>query len=290
MRVGHQSTSFFQRLRFVGVASLAILVIGQPNPWAQEAGSVVAADKRVQGRTYIFAETGEKIPFALFVPSNYNAVKRWPLIVGLHGAGGLYDSMMRYEGLIDMAERDGFVMVTPLGYHPFGGFGIERSGLNPPPAIAQALRTLPANISQLSEQDVMTVLANARQEFNVDPERIYLWGHSMGGSGAYHLAAKFPDMWAAVAVAAPDPAATLAQLERLKRIPILVLQGDADQARRVEQTRASVAQMKQLGMEHVYLEIKGGDHTLFVSNNRDTLSKMFSFFNIAQKSQRGLSN
>ena len=45
--------------------------------------------------------------------------------------------------------------------------------------------------------------------------------------------------------------------------------------------------MKQLGMQYVYVEIKGGDHTLFVSKNRDTLSKIFSFFNIVQKDQRG---
>ena len=41
--------------------------------------------------------------------------------------------------------------------------------------------------------------------------------------------------------------------------------------------------MKDLGMEHVYLEVKGGDHSLFVSQNRDTLSKVFSFFNIVGK-------
>ena len=35
--------------------------------------------------------------------------------------------------------------------------------------------------------------------------------------------------------------------------------------------------MKQLGMQYVYVEIKGGDHTLFVSKGRDTLSKMSRF-------------
>ena len=39
-------------------------------------------------------------------------------------------------------------------------------------------------------------------------------------------------------------------------------------------------------MEYVYVEIKGGDHSLFISKNRETLSKIFSFFNIVQKNQR----
>ena len=44
--------------------------------------------------------------------------------------------------------------------------------------------------------------------------------------------------------------------------------------------------MKQLGMEYVYVEIKGGDHSLFLSKSPETLSKIFSFFNIAHKNQR----
>ena len=44
---------------------------------AQEAGTVVRADKRVQERTYVFAETGRTIPYALFVPSTYSASKKW---------------------------------------------------------------------------------------------------------------------------------------------------------------------------------------------------------------------
>jgi len=51
-------------------------------------------------------------------------------------------------------------------------------------------------------------------------------------------------------------------------------------------TRATVDQMRQLGMQHLYIEIKGGDHTRFISQSRDTLSKVFSFFSVVQKNQR----
>ena len=43
-------------------------------------------------------------------------------------------------------------------------------------------------------------------------------------------------------------------------------------------------------MEYVYVELKGGDHSLFISKNRATLSKIFSFFNIVQKSHRAQTN
>jgi poly(3-hydroxybutyrate) depolymerase len=86
----------------------------------QEPGTVVAADRRVQARSYVFAETGQTIPYALFIPSTYSAAKKSPLIVALHGLGRPFDWMMGYQGMIDFAERDGFIVVSPLGYHPRG--------------------------------------------------------------------------------------------------------------------------------------------------------------------------
>ena len=247
----------------------------------QEPGTVVAADKRVQARSYVFADTGQTIPYALFVPSSYSASKKSPLIVALHGLGRPFDWMMGYHGMIDFAERDGFIVVAPLGYHPRGWYGSRGPGLAGNPQPAAPAEQLPADLGELSEKDVMNVLEIVRREFAVDAERIYLWGHSMGGAGTYHLAAKHPELWAGLAVAAPAPSAEPTQLEAFRQLPILVLQGDTDKL--VAQTRQWVAKMKELGMEHVYIEVKGGDHSLFISQNRDTLSKVFAFFNIVRK-------
>jgi hypothetical protein len=35
----------------------------------------------------------------------------------------------------------------------------------------------------------------------------------------------------------------------------------------------------------VYIELKGGDHTNFIARDREMLSKVFSFFNVARKGQ-----
>src|SRR5215211_5926939 len=69
------------------------------------------------------AETGKTIPYALFIPTTYKAAKKSPLIVALHGLGRPFDWMMGYQGMIDFAERDGFIVVSPLGYHPRGWYG-----------------------------------------------------------------------------------------------------------------------------------------------------------------------
>jgi dipeptidyl aminopeptidase/acylaminoacyl peptidase len=130
----------------------------------------------------------------------------------------------------------------------------------------------------LSERDVMNVLDIMRDEFNIDERRIYLAGHSMGGAGALYLGIKHKDIWAAVAASAPavrtqfhDPA----DLERARELPMILIQGDADRAVPVAQTRQWAEKMKQLAMTYEYREIRGGTHgSTLDSGARD----MFRFF------------
>jgi len=221
-------------------------------------------DPRILHRTYTF-ENGEQIPYALFVPSDYDASKSYPLMVSLHGLGRQYDWLMGYEGMLDFAERDGFIVVTPLGYVRDGWYGSRGKNKH----------------AAKSEQDVMDVLKIVRSEYNVNGNRIYLWGHSMGGAGTYHLAAKYPSIWAGLGVAAPAPNVKPEQLGKFKSLPIIVLQGDQD--RLVKVTRVWVSKMKELGIEHLYIEVPGGDHSHFISKDRAMLDKLFRFFTIVKK-------
>jgi pimeloyl-ACP methyl ester carboxylesterase len=46
--------------------------------------------------------------------------------------------------------------------------------------------------------DALEVLNIAESSLNVDPRRVYLTGHSMGGHGTWHLGALYPDRFAAI--------------------------------------------------------------------------------------------
>ena len=261
---------------------LAILTTGVAE--AQEPGSVIARDSRVQGRTYTFPGTGKDVPYSLFVPSSYSPSREWPLMVALHGRGRPYDWMLGYEGLVDAAERDGYIVVAPLGYHPRGWYGSRGPGLPRMRRPTGDTEPLPENLGALSEQDVMNVFALVREEFNIDDNRMYLWGHSMGGAGTYHLATQHADLWAAVGVAAPAPSASPDQLDAFRHVPVIVLQGDQDPL--INTTLRWVAKMRTLGMQHLYVEVKGGDHSRFINADREMIAKIFAFFNIARKDER----
>jgi poly(3-hydroxybutyrate) depolymerase len=132
----------------------------------------------------------------------------------------------------------------------------------------------PANLGELSEKDVMNVLALVRKEFNVDEKRIYLIGHSMGGAGTYHLGTKYPELWAGlgpIAAASGQPR----DVDKLKNIPVIVVHGDKDTAVQVASARRWADKLKEQNIVYEYLEIAGAGHGDVIGKG---MPKIFEFF------------
>ena len=98
-------------------------------------------------------------------------------------------------------------------------------------------------------------------------------GHSMGAIGTWFLGAKYPDIWAALGTIAGTGSPQ--SVARMRHIPQFVVHGDADPTVSVNGSRGMVAEMKKLSVEHVYIEVPGGNHTDIAVPN---LSAMFVFF------------
>jgi poly(3-hydroxybutyrate) depolymerase len=224
-------------------------------------------------RHYRLDAANEIIPYRMYVPTGYNGTKAYPVIVALHGLGGTEDSFFdNYNRTLPpLAEQHGYILVTPLGYRVDGSYGW---GLGTPPADAAVRRT-----QDLSEQDVMQVLQRVRKQYKIDDSRIYLMGHSMGAIGSWKIAPKFPDIWAALGPIAGSGAP--ATLEKIRHIPQIVVHGDADPTVPVTGSRNMVAKLKELGIEHKYIEVPGGLHSDVVAPN---LAAIVEFFNTHKKS------
>lgn len=267
-----------------------------------------SVDPRVQQRTYTFAETGEQMPYALFVSSKVTKDKKNPLIVSLHGLGGDQNTMVR-ESLrsVELAEQGGYILVAPMGYNSGGWYGIPPGapragganaagaaqrgrgvGIGPPPTAGAARPVIggtaitePAKVREASEKDVMTVLDMVRKEFNVDESRIYLMGHSMGGAGTYYLGSKHAHLWAALAPIAPaamgmtNDRAKVLQAIKDGGVPLLVSMGDADEAVPVANVRMWVDTMKELQMAYEYKEHPGVTHGPIMAAS---MSDIYEFF------------
>jgi predicted peptidase len=209
-----------------------------------------------------------EIEYGLYVPTSYDASRPTPLVIALHGLGSGITYMMEYSNLVELAERYGYVVATPMGFNERGWYGSRGYGNEFNRGQG------PANLGELSEQDVMNVLLLVQEELNVDRSRTYLIGQSMGGGGTWHLAMKYPDLWAAAVPMAPavysDPEALVAARD----LPFMVVMGDADELVDVEVTRRWVAEMEELGMTYEYIEVPGGTHA---SAGRDNIARVFEF-------------
>lgn len=261
---------------------------------AQAKGAPRPNDPRVQQRSYDFAfpQTGGSkgpahvsLPYALFVSSKVTKDKKNPLIIALHGLGGNPNTLMR-GNLLDLAEARGYIVFAPAGYNPRGWYGIPWTIARPLGAASKedpAAINDPPNLSELAEKDVMDLLGMARKEFNVDERRIYLMGHSMGGAGTLYLGSKYASNWAAIATIAPAARRMESNMDSILTkitMPVIVIQGDADTAVPVENTRKWIAEMKGRKMDYKYDEIPGGDHGSVIATG---MPDIFAFFDAHTK-------
>jgi len=216
-------------------------------------------------RHYAFSEAGEVMPYRLFVPASYTGERAYPLVVMLHGNGLTENQFMDGQNgaLQRLAEQHGYIVAAPLGYRVDGGYGYNNGSRS-----AEENRKL-----ELSEKDVLNVLALMRTHYRIDPARTYLAGHSMGGGGTWYMGARHPELWAALGSFAG--AATIDSLPPIPRTPQYIVHGDADATVSVERSRAMVAALQKLGVAHQYIEVPGGTHSNIIT---PSLAGLFDFF------------
>ena len=292
-------------------ASLAVLA-QEPRTKPKGGGMQFPIDPRVQMRSYLFkdGDVSETLEYAVYVSSKVSKDKASPLIVTLHGLGAP-PQIMFGEKALELAEEGGYILVGPMGFNVSGWYGIPNTPMSGMGAAAKkpaqpdakpaaksaipgeagqpgakpAAKSMgslfgdpnaPANLRELSEKDVMNVLDMVRKEFNVDNNRIYLMGHSMGGAGTLHLGVKYSSIWAALGPIAP--AAFQLNPDTLKEIPkmpIIFVHGDADEMVPVANTRQWIEKAKELGMTYEYNEMPAVTHGPVIN---DALPSVYAFF------------
>jgi predicted peptidase len=127
------------------------------------------------------------------------------------------------------------------------------------------------------EARALAALDQAAKEFNGDPQRTYLTGLSMGGYGAWDIAAQFPERFAALAVvcggvqrpamarskgtAAANVADAYAVVAgKVASLPIWLFHGAADPTIPVSESRNMMEALKRLNADVRYTEYAGVGH------------------------------
>ena len=231
---------------------------------------------------YVFAATGESMPLRYYVPTSWDGSSSLPIILMLHGAGADENSYMdRRDGqLMQLAEQHGYIVVSPLGHTPLGAYG---NPLRLPAVFGQddvaaqqvaAVDAARRRILALSELEVITALELVTERYGADRSRTYLAGHSMGSGGVWHLAARYPDRWRAIApMSGPFVSRTDYPFDRIRPLPIFMTEGRGATPS-LEGSRAMATFLREQGFDFEYLETDG-DHGGMVS---EVLPSIFDYF------------
>jgi len=93
----------------------------------------------------------------------------------------------------------------------------------------------------LAEGDVLNVIAEVKRVLNIDENRIYLEGECIGGVGCWQLAARYPDVFAAIA---PRGGVSSMFNENLRNVPVWQYHGEKDHP---EYAQRAVSLLRNMG-------------------------------------------
>ena len=171
-----------------------------------------------------------KAQYLLYLPTGYAESKnQWPLILFLHGAGERGDDLekVKIHGPPKLIAKEGkelpFVVVSPQC--PEEGWW--------------------SNDPQIEVLDAL--LDHIVYRYRIDQNRIYVTGLSMGGFGSWHLAAKYPDRFAAIApiCGGGDPR----DAPRISHLPVWAFHGAKDTIVEPDKSREMVDALKKAGSD-----------------------------------------
>jgi pimeloyl-ACP methyl ester carboxylesterase len=206
--------------------------------------------------TFFSVSDDTEQPYGLYIPPNYDASKKYPLVMMLHGAGSNHRLDLRR--VFGKSNLEGETDVEASRYFPKWD-DVDF-------IVASPFARGTAGYQGIPEQDVYDVLADVKQRFNIDENRTYLTGLSMGGGGVLWLGLTRPDIWAAIAPVCPaPPAGTLDLAQNALNFPVHFFQGDLDPVVPVDGTRKWVSTMQDIGVEVTYKEFVDVKHDSWVS-------------------------
>ena len=215
----------------------------------------------------------EVFQYRLMKPANVEAGQSYPLVLFLHGAGerGTDNAnQLKYlpRLMASDAHREKFpcYVLAPQCRSGKQWVNVPWSDVESTPLPKEPSHQLRVAIA---------ILERTLKEEQVDRDRVYLTGLSMGGFGSWDLAARHPDWFAAVApICGGGDEATAKSLAGL---PIWVFHGGADTVVKTVRSQRMVAALKEAGGDPKYTEFPGVGHNSWTPayEKTDLLNWMF---------------
>jgi len=191
---------------------------------------------------------GATLPYRLWKPADYDAGKKYPLILFLHGAGERGDdneAQLKNDEFLTLVldQEHPAILIAPQCPRNSSWAMIRRPWDQPGSGDSEP--TPPMKL-------VIGLMDQVRKELSVDPDRCYVTGLSMGGFGTYDLLLRRPnDFAAAVPICGGG---NVEKAGQMAHIPMWIFHGGADPVVPVKLSRDMVEALKKAGGQVRYTE------------------------------------
>jgi predicted esterase len=131
-------------------------------------------------------------------------------------------------------------------------------------------------------ENLEAILLRIKRDYNVDENRVYLFGVSDGGTGAYYHATKAPTLWAAFFPflghpgVLENPATGVdGQLfvENLKNRAFFVVNGEKDELYPISRVKPYIDTFEKVGVELVFHAHPGGHNTRWWNGEQEAIDQ-----------------
>jgi predicted peptidase len=197
---------------------------------------------------------GYKMPYRVYVPANYDADKKYPLIFFFHGGSGR--GFNNEQQILHDNFAGTHVWTLPANQVQFPAFVLA-----PQCSIDDNWGDPDLNEINSPMQMALDTLAAVQKDYSIDADRIVLVGQSMGGLGVWALLQNFPEKWAAAVVLGSYDNFT--NDHAIARVPLWLWQGDADLTVPVVLVREMVKQLKKANAQLRYTEYHKMNHDIW---------------------------
>jgi predicted peptidase len=199
---------------------------------------------------------GKSLPYRLLIPPGYVAGQKYPLILFFHGAGERgSDNKKQLKFVAPLFATAEFQSAHPC-FVVAPQCPPSQQWVDMPWGALSGVR--PAQPSQ-SMQLALGILDQIEGQFNIDHDRVYVAGLSMGGYAAWDCVTRFPGRFAAgVACCGGGDEKTVTA--EVARVPVWAFHSADDNVVPVVRSRNMIAAMKKMGGQPKYIEFQGLGH------------------------------
>ncbi len=156
----------------------------------------------------------------LEVPTTYDHSQPTPLLIVLHGFGANAFLQLRYTGLDKLIEEQGVLLAAPEGTEGQDG----KQFWNATDWCCDNFGTGVDDVAYITG-----LIDEISGVWNVDPKRVFLFGHSNGGFMSYRMACDRADRVAAIVSLAGGTWLDDSKCQPSEPVSVLQIHGDADE-------------------------------------------------------------